>query len=110
MADKPKLIKVCLTNRGHDTETPWAEDLGALEGTPNARRAKIVNVPFLHAKPTWGDIVAVTPGADGVLTWDRDNVPWKSIAGRILEDGGRWAMIIDYAPRAGTKGADAFNA
>jgi hypothetical protein len=110
MADKPKLIKVCLTNRGHDTETPWAEDLGPVEGSPNARRAKIVNVPFLHAKPTWGDVIAVTPGADGVLTWDRDNVPWKAVSSRLLEDGGRWAMIVDYAPRAGTKGGDAFTA
>jgi hypothetical protein len=101
-----KTIKVCLTNRGEDSETPWAQDLGPAPGVKGGRRVRLVNVPFLHAKPTWGDVVVVSPVADGVLTWDRDGVPWKDIAARIAEDGGRWAMIIDYAPHPGDPTGD----
>jgi len=92
-----KTIKVCLTNRGEDSETPWAQDLGAAPGVKGGRRVRLVNVPFLHAKPTWGDVIVVAP-RDGQLTWDRDGVGWKQIGTRIEEDGGRWAMIIDYSP------------
>lgn len=95
MADKT--LKVCLTNRGEDSETPWAQDLGAAPGVKGGRRVRLVNVPFLHAKPTWGDVIVVAP-KDGQLTWDRDGVAWKQIGTRIEEDGGRWAMIVDYSP------------
>src|SRR3954466_3111963 len=105
MAEKPKMIKVCLTNRGEDSETPWAEDLGPAPGPDGSRKVKLVNVPFLHAKPTWGDVIVVSPVEDGLLTWDRNNVWWKQVPERIEHDGGRWAMIVDYAPRPGdTKG------
>ncbi len=97
MAD-PQLIKVCLTNKGEDTETPWAADLGPA-GSDGSRKVKLVNVPFMHAKPTWGDTIIVKPPrAEGPPTWDREGVPWKQIATKIVEDGGRWAMIVDYAP------------
>src|SRR5205085_12393659 len=62
MAAKPKTIKVCLTNRGEDSETPWAHDLGA---APGGRKVRLVNVPFLHAKPTWGDVIVVAPNSEG---------------------------------------------
>ena len=108
MSEKP--IKVCLTNRGEDSETPWAQDLGAATGIKGGRRVRLVNVPFLHAKPTWGDVIVVVP-ANGQLTWDRDGVAWKDIGSRIAEDGGRWAMIIDYAPHPGdASGSVAFDA
>ncbi len=107
MAKKP--IKVCLTNQGADTETPWAEDLGPAPGPRGARRVRLINVPFMHAKPTWGDVIVVTPVKDGFPTWDRDGTPWSKIETRIAEDGGRWAMIVDYAPHPDTKNAfDAF--
>ena len=97
MAD-PNLIKVCLTNQGEDTETPWAADLGPA-GSDGSRKVKLVNVPFMHAKPTWGDTIVVRPTRNGgPPTWDRGGVPWKQISTKIVEDGGRWAMIIDYAP------------
>jgi hypothetical protein len=100
---KPKQIKVCLTNQGDDTETPWALDLGP---APNgARKVRLVNVPFMHAKPTWGDTIVVDPVEDGFPTWDRDGVPWERIDTRIAEDGGRWAMIVDYAPHPDAKNA-----
>jgi hypothetical protein len=100
MGQRDKTIKVCLTNRGKDVETPWAQDLGPAAGKKGHRRVRLVNVPFLHAKPTWGDVVVVAPVDDGLPTWDRDGVAWKQIGTRIDEDGGRWAMIVDYVPRA----------
>ncbi len=102
MADKT--IKVCLTNRGEDIETPWAHDLGPAppgQGPKGSRRVRLVNVPFLHAKRTWGDVIVVSPVADGFPTWDRDGVAWPKIGSRIAEDGGRWAMIVDYTASDG---------
>jgi hypothetical protein len=98
MATQGKTIKVCLTNRGNDTETPWAEDLGPAKGQRGARRVRVVNVPFMHAKPTWGDVIVVVPVEGGLPTWDRAGVAWEQIGTRIAEDGGRWAMIVDYTP------------
>ena len=111
-AADPALIKVCLTNKGEDTETPWAHDLGpAPSGPSGARKVRLANVPFMHAKPTWGDVIIVTPVAgDGFPTWDRDGISWKSIGTRIVEDGGRWAMIVDYLPLVGTTDVDAIAA
>jgi len=108
---EPTLIKVCLTNKGEDTETPWAHDLGPAPGSPpGSRKAKLVNVPFMHAKPTWGDVVVVSPVKEGFPTWDRGGIPWKQISSKIVEDGGRWAMIVDYVPHPGTNDNDAFQA
>src|SRR5580698_4470984 len=101
MAGDGKTIKVCLTNRGNDSETPWALDLGPAKGVKGGRRVRLVNVPFMHAKPTWGDVVVVVPVKDGLPTWDRDGVAWEQIGTRILEDSGRWAMIVDYTPKQG---------
>lgn len=81
-----KAIKVCL-----EKETPWAHDLGPAPGPRGSRKVRLVNVPFMHAKPTWGDVVIVSPIA-GVLTWDK----------KIHEDGGRWTMVIEYAPSRAT--------
>jgi hypothetical protein len=109
MADKT--IKVCLTNRGEDSETPWAHDLGPAPGPKGSRRVRLVNVPFLHAKPTWGDVIVVSPVEEGFPTWDREGVTWAKIGTRIAEDGGRWAMIVDYTARAGDRtGENAFRA
>jgi hypothetical protein len=108
---EPKLIKVCLTNQGEDTETPWAHDLGPVPGAAaGARKVKLVNVPFMHAKPTWGDTIVVTPVADAFPTWDRGGVKWNEISSRIVEDGGRWAMILDYRPHDDVTAGDAFSA
>lgn len=109
MASEPPLIKVCLTNQGEDIETPWAHDLGpAPDAPPGSRQVRLVNVPFMHAKPTWGDTIVVSPGADGILTWDRSATPWPQIGTRLVEDGGRWAMIVDYLPRPDLAEAEAF--
>src|SRR6476469_1778392 len=91
-----QLVKVVLHNRGADIETPWAEDLGPADG--GGRRVRLDNVPFLHAKPTFGDVIVAREDAryDGQLAWDRDGVPWPRIGERIELDGGRYAMIVDY--------------
>jgi hypothetical protein len=101
MGTKSKRIKICLTNVGEDVETPWADDLGPVAGRKAARKVRLVNVPFMHAKPTWGDVIVVESVDDGFPTWDRDGVPWSKIGTRIHEDGGRWAMIVDYEPHPG---------
>jgi hypothetical protein len=102
---KPKAIKVSLTNQGRDTETPWATDLGPAPGPKGSRKVRLINVPFLHAKPTWGDVIVVSPVEDSFPTWDRDGVPWTQIGSRIADDGGRWAMIVDYTPHPDAKDA-----
>jgi hypothetical protein len=95
-------IKIVLTNQGEDVETPWAVDLGP-GPTPGSRRVRLDNVPFLHAKPTYGDVIVVVPDEDGRLTWDAQGVPFDRIGERIAEDGGRYAMIVDWLP--GDEGA-----
>ena len=98
--DKARLVKVRLHNQGEDPETPWAEDLGPLEGTASGRLVRIGNVPFLHAKPTYGDVIAVVPDpSDGLLAWDAAGVAFEEIGTRIERDDGRWVAIIDYWPR-----------
>ena len=95
--DKTKLVKVCLHSRGEDVETPWAEDLGEAPGRPAARLVRLGNVPFLHAKPTYGDVLVVEfDPTYNKLTWDANGVPFERIDERIAEDGGRYAAIIDY--------------
>ena len=111
MASDPKLIQICLINDGDDAETVWAQDLGPAKGPKGSRKARIVNVPFLHAKPTWGDVVMVSPVADGLPTWNAGGTAWSELATRLLEDSGRFAMIVDYTPRKGASdGAAAFSA
>ena len=100
---KPVPIKVRLTNQGEDSETPWAEDLGPAPGPPGSRLVRLINVPFMHAKPTWGDTIIVSPVEAGFPTWDRGGVPFEEIESRIARDGGRWAMIVAYAPHPEAK-------
>jgi len=106
VAKKPRLLKVLLQDRGEDAETPWAVDLGAVRGRKGARRVRLVNVPFLHAKPTYDDVIIVEPDpadGDGLLVWDAQGVAWSKIGTRIDKDGGRWAAIVDYLPGKGVE-------
>ena len=87
--DKNKLVKVCLHSRGEDVETPWAEDLGEAPGRPGARLVRVGNVPFFHAKPTYGDVLVVEYDPTyNKLTWDSGGLPYERILERIAEDGG----------------------
>ncbi len=94
--DRAKLVKIRLHSRGLDPETPWAEDCGPAPTPPGARYVRLGNVPFLHAKPTYGDVIAVSPDEDGALSWDDEGLPYDAICERLVEDGGRWVMILDY--------------
>ncbi len=91
-----KLIKIRLHSKGLDVETSWAEDCGPAPGRAGARYVRLGNVPFLHAKPTYGDVIVVSPDEDRMLSWDSEGVPYQLIRDRIIEDGGRWAMILEY--------------
>ncbi len=93
-------VKILLHASGEDPETPWALDLGPAPGKRGARLVRLVNVPFLHAKPTFGDEIVVAPGPDGWLAWDRGDADPDRGEG-IARDGGRYALIIDYLPPAG---------
>src|SRR5262249_34000317 len=79
-----------------DVETPWAEDLGPAPG--GGRRVRLDNVPFLHAKPTFGDVIVVREDDEyeGHLAWNRDEVSWAEIGSRIEEDGGRHAQSVHH--------------
>lgn len=98
LPDRTKLLKVRLHNQGEDPERVWAEDLGAALLNPTARYVRVGNIPLLHAKPTYGDVIEVLAHGDGMLEWDRQGVDFREIGTRILEDGGRWVAIIDYWP------------
>ncbi len=106
-ADRSKLVKVRLHSNGEDVETPFAEDLGPAAGSWGSRKVRLANVPFLHAKPTYGDVIVVEPDPDGRLTWNSGGVPFDEIGARIAEDGGRWAMIVDYELREDAHGVTA---
>lgn len=77
-------------------ETSWAEDCGPAPGRAGARYVRLGNVPFLRAKPTYGDVIVVSPDQDRMLSWDSEGVPYEQIGDRIIEDGERWAMILEF--------------
>ena len=85
--DKRSLVKVFLHDRGDDMESAWCQPVG-----PSLFR--LVNVPFLHAKPTYGDVIAAERNDDGGWEWDRRGE--ARVSERLHEDGGRYALIIDY--------------
>jgi hypothetical protein len=87
--DKRSLVKVFLHDRGEDVESAWCQPAG-----PSLFR--LVNVPFLHAKPTYGDVVAAERNDDGNWEWDRRGVAQTRIGERLHHDGGRYALIVDY--------------
>ena len=108
LPDESKLLKVRLHSRGEDVETAWAEDLGEVQGQPGARRVRLGNVPFVHSKPTYGDVLIVEPSLPGgMLTWDSFGLPYERIRERIEEDGGRYAVILDYTLESSAQDAQA---
>ena len=95
--DRTKLLKIRLHSQGEDGEWVWVEDRGAALLHPG-RYVRLANVPILHLKPTYGDVIEVLAHDDGTLEWDACGVDFREIGSRILEDGGRWVAIIDYWP------------
>jgi hypothetical protein len=74
-------LKILLTDEGKGRERVWATDLGP--APRGGRLALIESVPVLWVKPTYQDVVVVTP-EDHVLTWK----------GGIEKDGGLFGRIF----------------
>ena len=108
--DPSKLVKIAIHSQGEDVETPFAEDLGPADGPPGSRRVRIGNVLFLHAKPTYEDVVIASPDEDGRLTWDTQGMQYDAVCERLDEDSGRWTMIVEYEVEAGSDVVTAFKA
>lgn len=96
--DAERMVRVRLLGEGDEAESVWAEDLGPAFGEPQARRVRLCNVPILYSKPTYGDVVVVEPDEDGILIWDGGGRLPGEDDRAIEEDGGRWVMIVDFAP------------
>jgi len=96
--DKTSLVKVFLHDRGDDVESAWCQPAGEERG---ASLFRLVNVPFLHAKPTYGDVIAAfrDDRFDGNWAWDREGVPYARVGQRLHTDGERYALIVDYSMR-----------
>lgn len=94
-------FKILLHNNGEDVETPWAIPVPDPHGRVLVR---LDNIPFLHAKPTCGDVIEVRQTADqpDFLSWNAAGRSYDAICGALVEDGGRYALIVDYTcPDAG---------
>lgn len=107
--DRSNLIRIRLHRRGQDRETAWAEDCGPAPAPPDARFVRLASIPFIHAKPTYGDVVVVRPDpVSGALAWDGEGRSHEETVAALIEDGGRWTMILDYLfedPRADSSAA-----
>lgn len=88
-------IKVLLHDNGEDVETLWAVPVG---GPPHRLLVRLDNVPFLHAKPTYGDVIEVRSADEqpGWLSWNAAGRTYTEICDALVEDGGRYAVIVDY--------------
>ncbi|HWE27846.1 MAG TPA: hypothetical protein VHB97_07580 [Polyangia bacterium] len=96
--DKTSLVKVFLHDRGQDVESAWCQPVGEERG---AALFRLVNVPFLHAKPTYGDVIPAfrDDELDGNWAWDRGGVAYERIGERLHTDSERYALIVDYTMR-----------
>ncbi|MGZ3407264.1 MAG: hypothetical protein ACXVAN_12520, partial [Polyangia bacterium] len=94
--DKTSLVKVFLHDRGQDVESAWCQPVADKGGTALFR---LVNVPFLHEKPTFGDVIPAVRAEDGNWEWDRGGASDKRVGERLHSDGGRYALIVDYTMR-----------
>ncbi|MBI3267623.1 MAG: hypothetical protein HYZ53_01270 [Planctomycetes bacterium] len=65
---------------------------------PHDHLYRLVNVPFLHAKPTWGDVSRADPDPryEHRPAWDAANRGYDQIRASLWKDGGRYAIILDY--------------
>lgn len=92
----PDRVKILLHNDGEDVETPWATPVPSPQGRVLVR---LDNIPFLHAKPTYGDVIEVrrTEDQPDRLSWNAAGRSYDEICAALIEDGGRFAVIVDYA-------------
>jgi hypothetical protein len=75
-------VRVFFHKRGEDPESAWCTPLAA------KGHYRLDNILFFHARPIYDDVVqaAESERFDGQLTFQR-----------IVREGGRFAMIVDYA-------------
>ena len=101
MARKPELVKLFLHQDHDDVESVWAVKLGKTRGGTLLR---LDNIPFMHARPTYGDVVVAK--ADRELevpyAWNGAHIRFSDVPKHLHEDGGRYAAItyklIDPSP------------
>jgi hypothetical protein len=86
---------VFLHDRGQDVESAWCEPAGR-DGSRTLFR--LVNVPFLHAKPTFGDVIVARRDDDysGNWAWNKNGADPGTVIERLHEDGGRYTLIVEY--------------
>mgnify|MGYP003338351740 CR=1 FL=1 len=89
------LIKILLHDDGEDVESVWARTMPSPAGRTFAR---LDNIPFVHAKPTFGDVIEVSADESqpGFLCWNVRGCTYDEIVARLVEDGGKYAAIVDF--------------
>src|SRR5580704_725522 len=81
---KPALAKVNLRNREGETESVWCTVVDAAKGL-----FRVVNIPMLRVRPTYGDVIVATPDREGMLTLRRTH-----------KVGGYWVDALEYKHKA----------
>jgi hypothetical protein len=106
--DRTKLVKIRLHTRGERAESAWAEDCGPAPAPPGARFVRLASIPFVHAKPTYGDVVVAAPErGHEVLGWDSEGRSYAGVVEALIEDAGRWTMVLGYDLEGPAVDADA---
>jgi hypothetical protein len=94
-ARKTEPVKLFLHEDHDHVESVWAVKVGKAR---NGTLLRLDNVPFVHAKPTYGDVVLAK--ADRELevpyAWNLAGIKSAEMSKRLHEDGGRYAAIVDY--------------
>ncbi|MBX2803196.1 MAG: hypothetical protein KTR31_36285 [Myxococcales bacterium] len=95
MSHGDELMKVLIHDGGVDTETTWAL---RVPSPPGRVFVRLDNVPFLHAKPTLGDVIEVVqdPAQPGFLSFDKAGRSYDEVCSALVEDSGRYAVIVTY--------------
>jgi ankyrin repeat protein len=81
---KPALAKVNLRNREGETESVWCTVVDAAKGL-----FRIVNIPMLRVRPTYGDVIVATPDREAGLAFRRTH-----------KIGGYWVDVLEYKHKA----------
>lgn len=89
------LLQILLHNDGEDAETVWTEVIS--EQGDGSKLVRLLNIPIVHAVPTYGDTFQVTPNADDDwLERNMSGVTGLNTAEYIHEPGGFQTMVVSY--------------
>jgi hypothetical protein len=95
--DRTRLVKLRLHSCGEEGETAWGEDCGPAPAPEGARFVRVGTIPFIHAKPTYGDVIVAAPGGPGaLLAWDSRGGSYEEVVESLIEDAGRFTVILEY--------------